>query len=214
MEIGELPPDMQELVLGEVRKEENLIWAEQPDPNKFMLSGIPSVLIGILLTPSALFLLHGVYPILSCATGFGQCKTTVPIFLFFGLFVGLFGILGGILMFLLGLFFLATPYVKKLCALKTVYVVTNKRAICFNKIGSIRRDNGFKGYEILTYYPDKLIHMKKVVRANGSGDLIFVEIPIRSPGPDPFLSFRKVGFLSIKNVNSVEDLIRKTFLEK
>lgn len=212
MEIGELPRDIQELLLGEVRNEEKLIWAEQPDPNRFMLSGIPSVLLGILLTPSALFLVHGAYPILYSASGLGQSKSTVPIFLFFGLFVGLFGILGGILMFLLGLFFLATPYMKKLCALKTAYVLTNKRAICFNKIGLIRPNKRFNGYEILSYYPEKLINMKKVVRENGSGDLIFVEIPIRSPGPDPFLSFRKVGFLSIKNVNNVEDLIRKTFL--
>ncbi len=106
----------------------------------------------------------------------------------------------------------ATPYLKKLGALKTVYVLTNKRAICFNKIGLFHKR--FKGYEILSYYPDKLINMHKVVRENGSGDLRFVEVPIRSPGPDPFLSFRKVGFLSIKNVNNVEDLIRKTLLEK
>jgi len=34
MEIGELPRDMQDLVLGEVRNEEKLIWAEQPDPKR------------------------------------------------------------------------------------------------------------------------------------------------------------------------------------
>ena len=53
MEIGELALDMQELVLGEVRNEEKTIWVEQPDPNKFMLSGIPSVLVGMILTPYA-----------------------------------------------------------------------------------------------------------------------------------------------------------------
>jgi hypothetical protein len=214
MEIGELPRDMQELVLGEMRNDEKLIWVEQPDPNKFMLSGIPSLLVGIILIPLALFLLHGAYPMFYSACGFGQSQTTLPIFLFFGLFVGLFGILGGILMFLFSLLFLATPYLKKLCALKTLYVLTNNRAICFNKLGLSRLNKRFKDYEILSYYPDKLINRRKIVRENGSGDLIFVEIPIRIPGPDPFLSFRKVGFLSIKNVNQVEDLIRKTFLEK
>jgi hypothetical protein len=137
-----------------------------------------------------------------CAFGFGECKTSVSIFLFFGILV----ILVGMLFVLSGLFFLAAPYVKKMGALKTVYVLTNKRAICFNK--------GIKGYEVLTYHPDKLINMRKVVRKNGSGDLIFVEIPIRSPGPDFFLSFRKVGFLSVKNVDSVEDLLRTTLLGK
>ena len=117
-------------------------------------------------------------------------------------------------MLLFGLYTLAFPYFKRLCAFKTVYVLTNKRAICFNKLRGIRFNKRFNGYEILTYYPDKLINMTKVVRKNGAGDLRFVEIPIRSPGPDPFLSLRKVGFLSIKNVNNVEDLIRKTILEK
>ncbi len=210
MEIGELPRDIQELVLGEVRNEEKLIWAEQPDPNKFMLSEIPSILIGILLTAFALFLLRGTSIMLYHASGFDQFKPNVPFFLFFALL----GIPVGILVLLFGLFLLATPYLKKLSALKTVYVLTNKRAICFNKMGLIHLNKHFKDYEILSYYPDKLINMVKVVRKNGSGDLIFVEIPIRIPGPDPYLSFRKVGFLSIKNVNNVEDIIRKTLLEK
>ena len=214
MEISELPRDLQELVLGEIRNEEKLIWAEQPDPKKFMLSGILSVPLGILLIPSALLFLYESSIMFYNAAGFGEGKTTLPIFLFFGLFIGVFGILIGVLIFLLGLFFLATPYLKKLYALKTGYVLTNKRAICFNKMGFIPTSKFLKGYEILTYYPDKLINRKKVVRENGSGDLIFVEIPIRVPGPDFFLSFRKVGFLSIKNVNHVEELIQKTFLEK
>lgn len=210
MEIAELPRDLQELVLGEIRTEEKLIWAEQPDPNQFTLSGIPSALIGIPLTAFALFFFHRAYPTIYCAFGFGQCQTSVPIFLFFGLLV----IVVGILFVLLGVFLLSIPYVKKLRALKTVYVLTNKRAICFNRIGLIRLNKGFNGFEILTYHPEKLINMKKVVRENGSGDLIFVEIPIRIPGPDFFLSFRKVGFLSIKNVNHVEDLMRKALFEK
>ena len=164
MEIGELPPDLQELVLGEVRNDEKLIWTEQPDPKRFMRSGIPAALIGIPVTAFALIFWYQAYPMFSCAFGFGQCKTSVPIFLFFGVLV----ILVGILFVLVGLFLLASPYLQKSWALKTAYVLTDKRAICFNKGGLFPGNKGSKGYEILTYYPDQLISVKKVVRENGS----------------------------------------------
>lgn len=206
MEIGELPRDLQELVLGEVRNDEKLLWSEQPDPNKMILSGIPPALASILVIMFAVVYFQRAYPTIYNAFGLGECPTSLSIFLFFGLFVTLCGILFA----LVGLLLLTTPFLKKVSALKTVYVLTNKRAICFNKIGLIHSKNDFKGYEILTYFPDKLINMQKIVRKNGSGDLVFVEIPIRIPRPDFFISFRKVGFLFIKNVDNVEDLIRKT----
>lgn len=208
MEIDALPPDVRELVLGEVRKDEKVIWAEQPDPIRFMLSGIPPMPVGILFTAYPAYLVPGSATLFHNALG--GLKDNPDLSFFLG--IGLLGILFGIAMFLFGLYLLAFPYLKKQSALKTAYILTNKRAICFNKIGVLQLNNPSKGYEILSYAPDKLINMRKVVRGNGSGDLIFVEVPIRIPGPDLFMQFRKVGYLSLKDVNSVEDLLRKTLL--
>ena len=205
MEIDALPPDVKELVLGEVRKDEKVIWAEQPEPNRFMLSAIPSTLVGILFTGFATYLVHG--SAILFYNALGDLKSNSSIAFFLG--IGLLGILFGIAIFLWGIYLIIFPYLKKFLALKTAYVLTNKRAICFNKMGLWHLNNPSKGYEILSYSPDKWINRKTVVRGNGSGDLLFVEIPIRSPGPDPYLSRRKVGFLAIQNVDSVEDLLRK-----
>ena len=87
-------------------------------------------------------------------------------------------------------------------ALKTVYVLTNKRAICFNK--------NWKGYEISAYYQNKLQSMKKVIHGKGAGDIIFEEIQRRNVEPGSF-GPKKIGFISISNVNNVEDLIRASF---
>lgn len=210
MEIGELPRELQDLVQGEVRNDEKWIWAEQPDPNRMMLSGMPSLLIGIPMMAFSLHFFQRAFPMVTCAFGLGECTTNAGIFLFFGVLV----ILCGLAFALVSLAMLAVPFLKKSYALKSVYVLTDKRAICFNKMGVYPFNKGLKGYEILSYLPEKLINMRKVVRGNGTGDLIFPEIPIRSPGPDILLSLRKVGFLAIKNVNDVEDLIRKTLSVK
>lgn len=209
MEIGDLPAELQELVLGEVRKDEKVIWIEQPDPHRFMLSGLPVTLVGILFTGFGSYMLHG--SALLSKSAFGDVKDNSGLAFFLG--IGLLGMLLGIGVLLLGLYLFAFPYLKKLSAFKTGYVLTDKRAICFNKIGLLQLNQPSKGYEILRYPPDKLINRKKVVRGNGAGDLVFVEIPIRSPGPDPYLHRRKAGFIAIKDVDGVEELLRKTFPE-
>src|SRR5262249_27078776 len=97
---------------------------------------------------------------------------------------------------------------------RTLYVITNRRAIIFDGgyIGT-----GFRGFvrlvirrwrrrvDIFTIDPQQLRQLRRKQRPDGSGDLIFVN----SPTSTHTNGRKKIprGFLSIANVGEVEALL-------
>lgn len=65
----------------------------------------------------------------------------------------------------------------------------------------------FNSYEIVSFTKNKLDEMKKIVRPDGSGDLVFEEIEIGN-GMANRSRIKTIGFIGIKKVNDVEDIIK------
>ena len=84
-------------------------------------------------------------------------------------------------------------------ARRTVYAITNQRAIVF--------DAGvWRGMTIQSFGPDRLNDLRRVQHSDGTGDLIFQRV-WRSDGDGGSRSM-SVGFLAIAEVKRIEDLIR------
>ena len=102
---------------------------------------------------------------------------------------------------LIGIYMLCMPFIKKIELKKTVYVVTNQRLIIYIY--------GWKT-KVKSFQPSQLKNIERHQKADGSGDLIFAnEVRYDSDG-DRITN--KIGFMGIKDVKQVEDLINKELL--
>jgi hypothetical protein len=183
-ESGTIPYELQMIVDGELNQGEDLVWSGQPRPVRFMLQCLPIVLFGIPWTAFAIFWICG-------AAGF-----KIPDFSKGESFFPLFGIP----FVLIGLGMLSSPLWAWRKAKKTVYTLTNQRAIIFQKSFSVT---------IESFGPDKLDDIVKNIRPDGSGDLIFerrISFSRSSKGGNRE-RIKKIGFFGISEVNHVEDLI-------
>ena len=176
---------LQMIVEGELDKEEELLWQGQPNPKRLMLYSIPVVLFGIPWTAFALFWMWG-------ASGFSRGGIESGPGMIFPLF--------GLPFVFIGLGMLSAPYWALRKGKGTVYVVTDKRAIIFQK--------GW-GTKIQSIRPEKLLDITKKIRGDGSGDLIFSQCTVYSRDSSGDMRVQKVGFLGVERVNEVEDILEK-----
>jgi hypothetical protein len=180
MEISELPFETRDLITSELKAGEKLLWLQRPNTTRILIASVPVALFGI---PWTAFSIAWIY-LAASKTGDANLPFPAAVIPLFGLpFV------------LAGIGILSLPYVMWTRAKKSVYVLSNKRAIFMNK--------GRNAYEIISYTKEQLADMKKYLRSDGSGDLIFEEI---RKGRNR--TVKPIGFLGIKNVNEVEDIIK------
>lgn len=178
-----LPMDLQMIVDNELDRGERLLWTGQPKTLRFVLFSLPLVIFAIPWTGFSVFWMLG-------TLYFGQKMDGGILGWIFPLFALPF--------LLIGLGMLSTPFWISRRMKKTVYAVTNKRAIIFVK--------GFST-SVKSYDSKNISSINKRVKADGSGDLLFVEdIYVNSNGRS---RTRQVGFWGISEVNKVEDMIEK-----
>ncbi len=138
--LTELSNQLQSTVQDELESGERIMWLQQPQPWVFIRAALPAVLFAIPWTAFAVFWMHG-----ASAGGTG--------FMLFGLpFV------------LVGLGMLASPLWGLRLAKRTVYVVTDRRAIVF--VGGLST-------AVRSFDAEELDGYTKNMRAGGAGDLIF-----------------------------------------
>src|SRR6185295_1976399 len=125
---------------------------------------------------------------------FGAAGFKVPNFQQGSDFFALFGIP----FILIGLGMFSSPYWVARSAKKTVYALTNRRAIVFA---------GGWWTSVRSFSPDRLNDLSRVQRSDGSGDLIF-ESRVNY-GSDNNRRTTEAGFMAIPNVKHVEDLVRQ-----
>ncbi|MCP4710062.1 MAG: PH domain-containing protein [Planctomycetes bacterium] len=178
---GNTPNDLQMILDGEVDKDEELIWQGQPNPKRFLLFTIPIVIFGVIWTGMLIFML-------TMALGFGNGGPGMLILLFL------------IPFFLVGAGMLSSPYWAMRASKKTIYAVTDKRAIIIKKGWSTR---------IQSVRPEKLVNISKRIRGDGSGDLIFSQCTVYSRDSSGDLRVSNVGFYGVEQVNEVEDILEK-----
>jgi|BioPla2DNA2_1021312.scaffolds.fasta_scaffold14930_3 hypothetical protein len=102
---------------------------------------------------------------------------------------------------LAGIYMLFIPFIKRIELKKTVYLVTNQRLIIYIY--------GWKT-KVKSFQPSQIRNVERHQKADGFGNLIFAKEVFYDSDGDRRTS--KIGFMGIKDVKQVEDLIYKELL--
>ncbi len=185
---GTLPSELAAQMGAELRPGERIDWVGQPIPARLARKGIAIVLFGLPFTAFALFWMYGASGGFSRHSGFPDDGGFTRIFPLFGL-----------IPLLAGLGMLTSPYWLLRKARRTVYAVTDRRALVIE--GRI-----FGGITVRSFEPGELADRRRVQHADGTGDLILerqwrTQNEVRRGSPE-------VGFLAIADVKQVDDLLQ------
>jgi hypothetical protein len=177
-----IPRQLQDKVKQELESGENIEWMDMPNPQFFTPASTSSFLFAIPWTAFAIFWMCG-------ASGFEMPDFTEG-FDLFPLF--------GIPFVLIGFGMLSSPLWAYKKASKSVYVITNRRAIIL--------DGGWST-TIRSYNPDKLLNIYRKEKKDGTGDVI---IDVRSwRGSEGDRRTEALGFLRISNPKEIENKLKK-----
>jgi hypothetical protein len=191
-----LPPDVDARVRAELRDGERLIWVGQPVPGRFARRALPFVLFGVPWTAFALFWMGMAAFMMFGAGGNNGGFGFMACFPLFGLpFV------------LIGFGMLSSPYWMRLQAKRTCYALTDRRAIIWSA-------SLFGSVEVRSYGPEALGKISRTEYPDGTGDLVLEEVVTVGRDSDGHgTTYRKRhGFLAIRNVRRVEELLRAALL--
>lgn len=183
MQVGTISRALEDKVTRELESGEQVLWMEQPVPRYFTAMSTSTFLFAIPWTAFAVFWICG-------ASGFKIPDFSKGGFSLFPLF--------GVPFVLVGLGMLSAPLWSYRKALKTVYVITDRRAITF--------DAGWTT-TIRSYPPNRLQNIHRKERRNGTGDVILgQQIWSNSKGGHYPMD---LGFLNIRDPKTVELMLRK-----
>jgi len=172
-----LSNEEQRLINQELNIGERVIWADKPILGSLFLKSFAIYLFAIPWTVFSLFWMYG------------AGKEGIAIILFGTPFV------------LVGFFMLISPFVKKNEEKRTIYIVTNQRAIIY-KYG--------RKIKVKSFFPYQLMNIERHQKENGTGNIIFAhEVSYDSDGDR---STTQVGFIGIKDVKKVEDIMNRELL--
>ena len=166
----------------ELESGETVSFIETPQPRFFTTASTGAFLFAIPWTLFALFWMFG-------AAGFKvpDLKNGFDLFPLFGVpFV------------LIGFAMLSSPIWAYRNAYKTVYVITDRRAISF--VGGFRTT-------IRSFFPDDLRDLHRTERSDGSGDVIIGTTTKRDSDGD--VHSTPYGFLGVENAKATEDRLRQ-----
>jgi hypothetical protein len=172
--------EAQQTAQAQLEPGERLLWYGKPDPKRQMLSSLIIMVFGIPWTAFALVW-----------TGAAS-----------GLFIGdrffgwqsLFGLFG-VPFVIVGFGMLASPYRTYRQAQRTVYAVTNRRAIIIS---------GTRTRNIQSFGAADMDMIERRERASGKDDVLFATV--RNPK-----NIRRVGFFGITDARRAETLLLNTF---
>lgn len=193
-----LPFDLQRRLDDELDSSERLLWAGQPDPGRMARQGgclaafgIPWTLFAVFWTVTA----SGIGGIIS--SGFpGGSRGPGALFGLFGLpFIAV------------GLGLLTAPFWMARRARRTIYAVTDKRALII--------EGGFGGsFSVRSLAPPLLADRARNQRSDDSGDLVFTrtrQVTWQNTSDGPRSNTSVAGFYAVADVKHVDDLIQDTF---
>jgi hypothetical protein len=182
---------MRQLLDREIASGERLIWYAQPRPGRLAWRATPLVLFGIPWTAFAVFWMCG-------AAGFSMPhldKDMGPMSwmpLLFPLF--------GLPFVLIGLGMLLSPLWLMRKASRTLYAITDRRAIVFS---------GGWSTTITSYGPERLTQLTRKERPDGSGDIIIAPLLMVNNYDQGRRTPWGEGLFGVAQVHEVEELLRK-----
>ena len=180
-----IPKELRRKIDDELQPGEPVRWVEQPIPRFFTADSIESVLLGIPWTSFSIFgtwytlgyklpdLREGLQP---------QYLSALYIMLFV----------------LIGFGMLSSPIWVWQAARKTVYLVTDKRAISIQ---------GGWSTTIRSYLPDQLKDVYRKERVDGTGDVIIAIRRWKDSEGDQ--RSEEIGFLGVRSPRGVENMLRQ-----
>ncbi len=180
---GSIPRELEDKVKREMESGERVLWMEQPIPRYFTAMSTGAFLFAIPWTAFAIFWICG-------ASGFKLPDFSKGGFSFFPLF--------GVPFVLIGIAMLSAPLWAHRKAFKTVYVITDRRAITF--------DAGWTT-TIRSYPPDRLQNIHRKEKRDGTGDVVLGQ-RVWS-GSERGQQAMDLGFLNIRDPKTVETMLRK-----
>ncbi len=178
----QIPNKLRKKVDKELEAGEFIRWVEQPIPSLLTLESASVFLFGI---PWTIFAVHWTWgagiPDLS--------KGGRP---------ELFGLMFGLPFILVGLWMLFSPIWEWLKAFRTVYLITDKRAISIEDgwITTIR-----------SFTPEQLKDVYRKERRGGTGDVIITTQIWKDREGD--LKSKEIGFVRVRNPKEIERLLKQ-----
>ena len=188
-----LPLEMEQRLRSELNRTEKLIWSGQPIAKRSIESNLPIAVLGVPFTTVWVFWVIMAFSV--TRDGFPSELSVSSFFLWvFGLPSGLFGV-----------WMLSSPYRVWRKAQKTVYALTDERAL-------ILTPTWRGGVSVRSITPEKLSPRKRTRNSDGSGSLFFSRVTVTLPSAGPSGTYVvPVGFEHIADVRDVEALIEKTY---
>lgn len=178
-----VPYEMQGMVRGELEPGERIVWSGMPRRAFFTKASTGAFFFGIPWTAFAIFW--------TLTAGAGTWfMSGFSLFSLFPLF--------GVPFILIGLAMLSSPLVAYFKSGKTVYVITDRRAISFI---------GGRETEIRSYTPEMLGNVYRRERKNGRGDVIIEHRRWRDSDGDK--QSEEIGFFRVSEPKEVERLLKE-----
>lgn len=184
-----LPSRLREVIQEELDSEEKIVWLETPVPRYFTSESVLSLIFGLPMTVFGAWLLKD---ILSNELQ----KDALSIKIVFALFP--------VLILWIGMKLVTAPISIYRGALRTAYVITDRRAIVFK---------GGATVTIRSYPPEKLDGVYLKLHKNGSGDVILafehLEAPDYPGEIDDEFGIVEIGFHRVRNPREAQRLLRE-----
>ena len=177
-----IPIDLQELISRELDHDEKVVWSAMPKLRYFSGPSAGAFVFAIPWTAFSIFWMAG-------AAGFKIPQFNQG-FDFFPLF--------GIPFFLIGIGMLSSPLWAYRKQLKTVYLITDRRAITID---------GGRSSTIRSYQPENLKDIFRREHKDGTGDVIITRTAWKDSDGDK--QMQELGFLRIQNAKAVETMLKK-----
>ena len=177
--------DVRQIAQREIEAGEEILWADRPNPSRMSTRTLPIMLFGIPFTGFAVFWIVSAYSISNVGPSFGR----TGIDNFFPLF--------GIPFVLIGLGMLLSPLFAFHKGTKTVYALTNRRALIIE---------GGSSRSVKSYAFRDMENLERVERADSSGDLIFLRETRRGTKGRTYTE--PIGFFGVPDVRAVERTLR------
>ncbi|MDX2211795.1 MAG: hypothetical protein SFY66_00775 [Oculatellaceae cyanobacterium bins.114] len=181
----QIPAKLRRRISRELEDGEFIKWIEQPLPRFFTLQSLTYFFFGIPWTAFAIFWMYG-------AVGFKISALHEGI-----KFEHLFALFG-VPFVLIGFWMLISPLREWLKAFRTVYLITDKRAISI--------ESGWFT-TIRNYAPAQLKDLYRKERGNDTGDVVITTRLHRSSEGNSWTE--EIGFLNVRNPREVERLLQQ-----
>ncbi|HEX8298697.1 MAG TPA: hypothetical protein VF594_05990 [Rubricoccaceae bacterium] len=176
------PADLAAVARDELAPGEMVEWAAQPDARRVALTGFAVWLFAIPWTAFSLF-----WTAMASLTVEDWTSLSVAFPLF------------GVPFIAIGLAMLSTPWWAWRGARRTLYAVTDRRAILFEA-------SGLRAITVRSFRPEALRDVRRTERPDGSGSLVFAQTEGRDADGDRTRT--TVGFANVRDVRAAEGAVQ------